>query len=247
MGHIQALHLIDITPARTRGPAFILPPPIPREPAANGPRVFERRTPALSNEEAELPFTRSFVTDDPRLPLRRVGMLIGSIVVHTILLTIVILVPMWFTNALNIRGYTTTMLLAPPPPAAAPVPYRAAPMTAARKTMPPKTLSATPNELLLPRAIPREVATIRDAPTEVDAGGVIGGVPGGIPGEALGALLGGTVEPAAPPPVIPQPAAIAGPKEPLRVGGNVRAARAISKAAPNYPPLARQARIQGTW
>ena len=34
--------------------------------------------------------------------------------------------------------------------------------------------------------------------------------------------------------------------EPIRVGGNVQAANLIKKVTPSYPPLAKQARIQGT-
>jgi protein TonB len=34
--------------------------------------------------------------------------------------------------------------------------------------------------------------------------------------------------------------------QPIRVGGNVQAANLIKKVTPQYPPLAKQARIQGT-
>ena len=43
--------------------------------------------------------------------------------------------------------------------------------------------------------------------------------------------------------VIPPPAP--GEKR-IRVGGNIQAAKLIDKATPSYPPLAKQARIQGT-
>jgi protein TonB len=61
---------------------------------------------------------------------------------------------------------------------------------------------------------------------------------GGIPGQGL---IGGTGGgPAVPPP--PKPAA------PTRIkqGGQVTAASIITQTHPVYPPLARQARIQGT-
>ena len=56
------------------------------------------------------------------------------------------------------------------------------------------------------------------------------------------------VMPAAPPPP-PPPAKVEGkPPVPqrIRVGANVQAANLIHKVTPVYPPLARQARIQGT-
>jgi len=63
------------------------------------------------------------------------------------------------------------------------------------------------------------------------AGGVLGGVIGGAG--------------AAPPP--PPPPKKEAPKAPqrVRVGGNVQAANLIRKIVPQYPPLAKQARIQG--
>jgi len=57
-------------------------------------------------------------------------------------------------------------------------------------------------------------------------GGVLGGVIGGMGG--------------APPPPKPK---LTGP---LKVGGNVQAARILNRVQPVYPPLARQTRISGT-
>jgi protein TonB len=69
-------------------------------------------------------------------------------------------------------------------------------------------------------------------------GGVPGGVPGGQAGGVLGGILGGVVGGAPPPPK-------EAPKR-IVVGGNVQQARLIARPQPVYPPLARQARIQGT-
>jgi protein TonB len=67
------------------------------------------------------------------------------------------------------------------------------------------------------------------------AGGQIGGVIGGV--------IGGAPSLVAPPPPPPPPP----PKPPqrVRVGGNVQQANLIRQIKPPYPPLARQARIQG--
>ena len=73
-----------------------------------------------------------------------------------------------------------------------------------------------------------------------------GGVPGGVAGGVLGGIIGGLPS-AAPPP--PPPPVKEAPKpvtpQRIRVGGNVSAANLIRGPKPTYPPLAKQARIQG--
>jgi len=61
-------------------------------------------------------------------------------------------------------------------------------------------------------------------------GGVLGGIIGSVPS-------------AAPPPP-PPPKAVT--PQRIRVGGNVQQANLITQIRPVYPPLAKQARIQGT-
>lgn len=75
-------------------------------------------------------------------------------------------------------------------------------------------------------------------------GGVKGGVPGGVPGGqmggVIGCVLGGALSTAAKP-VVPA----LGKSAPMRVGGRLKPPRAIVQPPPEYPPLARQARIEG--
>jgi len=87
-----------------------------------------------------------------------------------------------------------------------------------------------------------------EAPVEESlgiSGGVVGGVPGGQMGGVLGGVLGGTELNAPPPPPIPTPAPAPKPSGPLRVGGEVKAPHVIFAPQPEYPALAKQARIQG--
>lgn len=69
----------------------------------------------------------------------------------------------------------------------------------------------------------------------------------GIPSGAAGII--GVIPSAAPPPPPPPPGGFAGqlnvPKQ-IRVGGVVQAAKLIDQPEPEYPALARQARVQGT-
>jgi protein TonB len=106
--------------------------------------------------------------------------------------------------------------------------------------------------LMAPKAIPKKVIEIKEEelPPASSGGGVVGGVPGGVPGGSPGGVIGGiigSVASAAPPPP-PPPVKVEKPKEVqrIRVGGNVQQANLIRKVTPVYPPLAKQARIQGT-
>jgi protein TonB len=102
--------------------------------------------------------------------------------------------------------------------------------------------------LMAPKVIPKQVAEIREEELpQVSGAGVVGGVPGGVPGGTAGGVIGGligTVASAPPPP--PPPVKVEAPKPTrIRVGGNVQAANLIRRITPVYPPLAKQARIQG--
>jgi protein TonB len=99
------------------------------------------------------------------------------------------------------------------------------------------------NQLMAPKVIPKTIARIEEAAPPPDAGlGVTGGT--GEAGGALGGVLGGVVGgvPAAPPPPPPKPKA---PSGPVPIGGRVAEANLIRKITPQYPPLARTARVQG--
>jgi protein TonB len=75
--------------------------------------------------------------------------------------------------------------------------------------------------------------------------GVVGGVAGGITGGVLSGILGGTgAAPPPPPPPVKKEEKAAVPQR-IRVGGNVQGAKLVRQPKPVYPPLAKQARIQG--
>jgi protein TonB len=99
---------------------------------------------------------------------------------------------------------------------------------------------------MAPKTIPKDIAMIKeeDLPPP-SASGVVGGVPGGVAGGSMGGVLGGIV--GAVPMAAPPPPKVEKPKvSRIRVGGNVQAANLIRRVIPVYPPLAKQARIQGT-
>ncbi len=107
---------------------------------------------------------------------------------------------------------------------------------------------------MAPKSIPKEIAIIKEEelPPSMGGGvgvvgGVPGGVPGGTPGGVIGSILGGvpSVAPPPPPPVEKKKEEVRQTQR-IRVGGNVQAAMLMRQTRPVYPPLARQARIQGT-
>ena len=161
-----------------------------------------------------------------------------SVFGHSVVVAVLILLPLYFTQAINMPQFQKTLLVAPPPPPPPP--------PAAVEVMPrvPKSFF-TKGQLFAPKFIPKKVAQIKEEarpPAATGVAGVIGGVPDGQLGGVLGGILGGIGHAPAPAPPRPTPVAHKGP---YRVGGKVQAPRLIRQVQPEYPPLAKQARIQG--
>lgn len=163
------------------------------------------------------------------------------------LLAVAVLIPLIFTEALP-KATLASFLMAPPPPPPPPPPPAATPQPVKIQKVAPRQFDA--GRLVAPKQIPKEIAMIKeeDIPPPA-AGGVQGGVPGGVPGGTPGGVIGGIIGgvPNAPPPPPPPPKKEEKPKTPerIRVGGNVQAANLVKKVTPVYPPLAKQARVQG--
>jgi protein TonB len=161
-----------------------------------------------------------------------------SMLFQVAFLGILILIPLIYTEALP-KTMMATMLTAPPPPPPPPPP----PVAAQVVHVKPQVHLMDAGKLLAPKVIPKDVKIIKeDAEPDMGAVGMAGGVPGGVAGGSMGGVLGGVIGGmgGAPPPPKPK---LTGP---LRVGGNVQAARILNRVQPLYPPLARQTRISGT-
>jgi protein TonB len=171
---------------------------------------------------------------------RRTWATLLSFLLEAVFLGVLVLIPLWFTDVLP-KQQLLTFLEAPPPP---PPPPPAAPAPTAVRVV--KVTSDIANgQLRAPSRIPTKVQLIKedDAPPAAISGGVVGGVPGGIPGGQLGGVIGGIISSnsgvAAVPNVtkpIPQR---------LRISQGVSKGLLTYRIEPTYPPLARQARIQG--
>jgi periplasmic protein TonB len=163
-----------------------------------------------------------------------------SIFIQSSIVVVMILLPLYFTDAIDLKQFSTTFLVAPPPPPPPPPPVTQAIVKAPKITV--KLMQS--GKLVAPAAIPKQIAMLKEEDLAPEVGvGVTGGVPGGVPGGQGGGVIGGILS-GTPKAYIP-PAPSSMPKAPIRVGGRVMAPRAISAPDPVYPSLAKQARIYG--
>jgi len=167
---------------------------------------------------------------------------------QVIFLSIAVILPMIYFDVLP-KTTLTSFLVAPPPPPPPPPPPAATPTPKIVKVI-PRQFDA--GKLMAPKAVPKEIAQIKEEelpPATSGAVGVVGGVPGGVAGGTPGGVLGGiigSVPSAAPPPPPPPPKKEAPPTpKRITIGGNVQQAKLIRQPKPIYPPLAKQARISG--
>jgi len=171
---------------------------------------------------------------------RRTLSAVLSFVVQCLVVGILLIVPLMFTDVLP-RQQLMTFLMAPPPP---PPPPPAASVAAA-KVIRRAESDILNGQLRAPAKIPQTVQMIREdeAPPDLSGGGVPGGVPGGIPGGQVGGVIGGilssTQNGAVPKLALPPP-----PKR-VRISQGVTEGRLIQRIEPKYPPLALAARIRG--
>jgi protein TonB len=151
-----------------------------------------------------------------------------SAIIQISALSVLILIPLIYTQALP-KAMLSTLLVAPPPPPPPPPPP-------VKEIIKPVARLIQSGKLVQPRAIPKEVAVFKEAelPPDINNNTNQSGVFGGIPGQGLMAE-----SPVMPPPKAAPPARI-------KQGGEVTAASIITQTRPAYPALARQARIQGT-
>src|SRR5229473_1608399 len=129
-----------------------------------------------------------------------------SFFIHFAILLLLLFVPLYFSQGIDMKRLETTLLVAPMPPMApAPPP----PASVARVVhVAPKVF--TPGKLTAPTFIPKSIPTASNdsaPPQEAFAG--MGAVPGGVPGGMIGGITGGMPNLAAPVAAVP---AVEGPK-----------------------------------
>jgi len=181
-------------------------------------------------------FEDSLIESGGKLKTSRGWTSIVSFVIQIGIIGVMILIPLIFTEALP-RTQLMTFLVAPPPPPPPPPPA-AAPVKIVKVIQ----TDIVNGQLRTPTKIPQKIQMIKEdeAPPPVMAStGVVGGVPGGVPGGSMGGVIGSVLS--STPVAVPK---IATPQR-VRVSSGVQSGLLIRKVNPSYPPLARQARIQG--
>ncbi len=165
-----------------------------------------------------------------------------SFVLNILIVGVMLIIPLAFTEELP-KAQLLTFLVAPPPPPPPPPPAAAA----VQKIMKPiSTDVLSTGELRTPTRIPAKVQMIKEEeppPPMPAAGGVVGGVPGGIPGGQLGGVIGGIVSATSSLAAVPKLSA-ATPQR-IRISQGVTRGLLIHRVEPPYPTLARSARVQG--
>lgn len=182
-------------------------------------------------------FEDSLIESGGRLSTKRGLTTTISFILQVVLVGILVLIPLLFTEALP-KTQLMTFLVAPPPPPPPPPPPAAAPIKIVKQVQ----TDIVNGQLRTPTKIPEKVQMIKEdeAPPVMSAAGVVGGVPGGVPGGSMGGVIGGIIS--STPVAVPK---VATPQR-VRVSQGVTQGLLIRKVQPAYPPLARQARIQGT-
>jgi protein TonB len=154
-----------------------------------------------------------------------------SFFLEAVVIGVMILIPLLFTEALpNLAA--SMSLVAPPPPPPPPPP-------AAVHIVKQVQTDIVNGQLRTPTKIPKKVEMIKEeeAPPPMMSG-VVGGVPGGVPGGSMGGVMGGIIGNTA---MIPKVAV-----QRIRVSSGVTQGLVMHRVEPIYPAIAKAARVQGT-
>jgi periplasmic protein TonB len=211
--------------------------------------VKERSRPATMGPLAsaapdQVLFEGSLLDSSAEQRKRRTWSTLLSFVLQLFLIGLLLLLPLWFTDVLP-KQQLLTLLEAPPPPPPPPPPAASTPSAA-------KVVKVTSNiangRLRTPSRIPSKVQMIKEdeaPPPVATTGGVAGGVPGGIPGGQLDGVIGGIISSSSSLAAVPRLSQPAPAVQRVRVSQGVTKGLLIYRVEPAYPPLAKQARIQG--
>jgi protein TonB len=183
-----------------------------------------------------------------------------SIGIHAIVLGAVVVVPLLSFNDLPdpvmngaIRAFMVEAAPAPPPPPPPP-PAASAPRPVTQpKVEQPKPVVEQP-KFTAPIEVPKELPKAEPdtglgsgLPEPGEPGGVEGGVKGGTPGGVIGGVVGGELGGVVGGVIggVPKEEPKPTPTGPVRVGGNIHPPAKRNNVSPVYPPMARQARVEG--
>ena len=211
-------------------------------------------------------FEDSLLESSGRLKPNRGWATLASILVHCFVAGALVLIPLLFPDTPPETQFVT-FLVAPPPPPPPPLP---GPGKTGKTSHPITNIVEAPGKLHAPAsvagvALASSASGRGSSPGSPDYDGVAGGVPGGVPGGVvggvvggvpggvvggvlggtLGGVMGGLISSIPNTAVVPRISLPAERSRPLRVSEGVSKGMLISKVIPEYPMLAREARISG--
>ena len=159
---------------------------------------------------------------------------VGALALQLVLLLAVVVIPLFHTDPLPKRETLTMLYLQPPSAAGSNATKLQAPKLAS--THIPTSTGITAPVHKMQEAPPPPVAT---------TGGVTGGVPGGMVGGVPGGAFSEMLNSAPSVPVLAK-SPVPTPVKRMRIAARVAEANLIHDVAPQYPPEAGRARIEGT-
>jgi periplasmic protein TonB len=175
-------------------------------------------------------FATAIIEEDAREKGKRAAQTGFALAIQIAIVGTLLLIPLFFTEGIDLYKANSAILIAPPPPAAPPPPMHA-------EAVAPKP-SFIKAQLTAPTVIPKKIAQVADASSAAPAvAGMTGGVPGGI-GDVLGGVAAG------PPP--PPPPAAEKPKGPIRITSGMKEPQLLYEPPVVYSPVARLAHVEGT-
>jgi protein TonB len=181
-------------------------------------------------------FEDSLIESGNRLKTKRGLTSMISFLIQIGIICIMVLIPLIFTEALPKQQLMTFLVAPPPPPPPPPPPAAVVHVVKQIQT------DIVNGQLRTPTKIPQKIQMVKEdeaPPPAMASTGVVGGVPGGVPGGSMGGVIGSVLS--STPVAVPK---IATPQR-VRVSSGVSTGLLVRKVPPTYPPLARQARIQG--
>ena len=177
-------------------------------------------------------FEDSLIESGNRLKTRRGRTTTTAFILEAIVVGILVLIPLLFTEALP-KAQLMMALVAPPPPPPPPPPPAEVHVVKKVET------DIVNGALRTPTKIPKKIEIVKEeeAPPP-QMSGVVGGVPGGVPGGTMGGVMGSIIGSSAPVPKMKTP-------DRVRVSQGVVSGLKIRDVKPTYPAIAKTARVQG--
>ena len=176
-------------------------------------------------------FEDSLIESGGKLKTSRGRTTTVSFLLEAVIIGILVLIPLLFTEALP-KAQLMMALVAPPPPPPPP--------PAVVHVVKQVQTDIVNGQLRTPTKIPKKIEIVKEEDTPPPVSGVVGGVPGGVPGGQMGGVIGGIIGNT--PVAVPK---VAAPQR-VRVSQGVTQGMVLHKVQPTYPPLARTARVQGS-